>query len=134
METPYCTTAVFSRHQNGWMRLWNFDPHQFVGTKELELSCLIFGSAVAYCACVAIFLLTSEWALSPMKSRFVTVSWIDGSMKRLRYWPMFQNWQEKRRISSYRYRYEFVFFLVIGFATLVAVLAHLGINGIRSMP
>jgi hypothetical protein len=134
METPYCTTALFSRHQNGWMRLWNFDSHQFVSTKTLELWCLVFGSAIAYCACVAIFLLTSEWTLSPMKSWFFTVSWIDGSMKMFRYWPLFKNWERTRRISSYRYRYEFVFVLIVGFTAAVTVLTHLGIKGIHSMP
>jgi hypothetical protein len=79
---------------------------------------------------VAIFLLTSEWALSPMKSWFVTVSRIDGSMKKLRYWPLFKNWERARRISSYRYRYEFVFVLLVGFAAVVTVLTHLGIMGV----
>ena len=60
METPYCTTAYFSLHKYGWMRLWNFDPHQFVNTKILELGCLVFGSVVGYCACVLIFFMTSD--------------------------------------------------------------------------
>jgi hypothetical protein len=71
------------------MRLWNFDSKLFVSTKSLELWCLVFGSAIAYCACVAIFFLSSEWALSPKKIRFATVYWIDASIKKLLYWPLF---------------------------------------------
>ncbi|OCK74128.1 hypothetical protein K432DRAFT_447470 [Lepidopterella palustris CBS 459.81] len=60
METPYCTTAYFSLHKHGWMRLWNFDLQEFINTKVQELGCLVFGSVVAYFACVLIFVLTSD--------------------------------------------------------------------------
>jgi hypothetical protein len=60
METPYCTTAYFSLRKHGWMRLWDFDPKQFTPTKVEELQCLLFGSFVAYFACVLIFALTSD--------------------------------------------------------------------------
>ena len=42
------------------MRLWNYDPRQFTPTKVEELRCLVFGSFVAYSACVLIFSLTSD--------------------------------------------------------------------------
>ena len=60
METPYCTTAYFSLRSHGWMRLWNFDPRQFTPTKVEELRCLVFGSFIAYFACVLIFALTGD--------------------------------------------------------------------------
>jgi hypothetical protein len=69
METPYCTTAYFSLNRHGWMRLWNFDPRQFVDTKIQELGCLVFGSVIAYCACVLLYFMTS-----------------DGKMRKHRYW------------------------------------------------
>jgi hypothetical protein len=59
METPYCTTAYYSLRNHGWMRLWDFDPPQFTSTKVEELQCLVFGSFLAYFACVLIFGLTS---------------------------------------------------------------------------
>jgi hypothetical protein len=58
METPYCTTAYFSLRNDGWMWLWNFDPRQFTSTKIEELRCLLFGTFVAYFACVLMFVLT----------------------------------------------------------------------------
>jgi len=42
------------------MRLWNFDPRQFAATKVEELQCLVFGSFIAYFACVLISALTSD--------------------------------------------------------------------------
>ncbi|KAF8847428.1 hypothetical protein BDZ45DRAFT_754920 [Acephala macrosclerotiorum] len=60
METPYCTTAYFSLQNHGWMRLWNFDPRQFISTRVEELRCLVFGSFIAYFACVLIFALTGN--------------------------------------------------------------------------
>ena len=41
------------------MRLWDFDPPQFIPTKVEELQCLVFGSFLAYFAYVLIFGLTS---------------------------------------------------------------------------
>jgi hypothetical protein len=42
------------------MRLWDFDPPQFTHTKVQELQCLVFGSFIAYFACVFISALTSD--------------------------------------------------------------------------
>jgi hypothetical protein len=134
METPYCTTAVFSRHQYGWMRLWNFDSEQFVNTKMLELRCLVFGSVIAFCACVAVFFLTSEWNSWSMKNESDAGSWSERLQESLLDWAHFKNWQWKRRTSSFRYRYEFVLALIAGFAMIVAILAHFGFKGVRDMP
>jgi hypothetical protein len=109
METAYCTTAEFSLHSHGWMRLWNFDVKQFVDIKVAELWCLVFGAAVAYCACVAIFAMTSE--PNPKKDQDLPVM-SDRETRDYRYWS--------------------VVTLVVGFAALVAVLTHEGIKGIRN--
>jgi hypothetical protein len=60
METPYCTTAYYTLHNNGWMRLWDFEPAQFTSTKVEELQCLVIGSFIAYFACVGIYALTAD--------------------------------------------------------------------------
>jgi hypothetical protein len=60
MHTPYCATAYLGLRENGWMRLWNYDPQQFVHTKVNELRSLIFGSVVAHVACMILFLATSK--------------------------------------------------------------------------
>jgi hypothetical protein len=60
MQTPYCTTAYFSLRIHGWMRLWNFNLQQFTPIKVEELRCLVFGSFIAYFACVIIFAFASD--------------------------------------------------------------------------
>jgi hypothetical protein len=60
METPYCTTAYFSLHDLGWMRLWNFDPEQFIYTKTQELMCLMLGSTVAFFACILTYVMSVD--------------------------------------------------------------------------
>lgn len=76
METPYCTTAYYSLHNHGWMRLWNFDPQQFIDNKIRDLWCLVFGSTVGYCACIVIFVLTSEEKHRKDRYRFAVVLFV----------------------------------------------------------
>ncbi|KUJ15989.1 uncharacterized protein LY89DRAFT_783227 [Mollisia scopiformis] len=60
MQTPYCTTAYFSLRNRGWMRLWNFESQQYMAIRIQELQCLVFGTFIAYFACVLISALTSN--------------------------------------------------------------------------
>jgi hypothetical protein len=60
MATPYCNVAYFSLRSRGWMRLWNFDPRQFVAPKLQELGCLVVGSFVVFFACVVIGVMSSD--------------------------------------------------------------------------
>jgi hypothetical protein len=60
VATPYCTTAYLMMRSHGWMRLWNFESEIFKRDAIHELGTLASASAVAFCAVVLVYFMTSD--------------------------------------------------------------------------